>query len=305
MRDTEFSVVITCYNKADTIARAIRSAREQVLPAAEIVVVDDESTDASWAAITAESGVKALRTGTNCGPLGATLLGLRAAGGRFIVTLDGDDELQPEALSVFAAIPGLDDTVCARGNQFHKGETGTGTVASVHPVVRRTFRPARWIAFSKGTGSSSMMFPRRIVQDCPHPFPRLFVQDHILPGLYSFGASRFVMLRNQTHLVSGHRNADNVTNNAPQLLHDRLLAMREFLRVQAADEGWNSVGALMLRGQLVDSLRKYPRRLGMDPAISARALGPGFNPARLEARIEETTAAMRAAFAIRYAPGQF
>jgi hypothetical protein len=113
------------------------------------------------------------------------------------------------------------------------------------------------------------------------------------------------MLRNQTHLVTGHRNADNVTNNAPQLLHDRLLAMHEFLRVQAADEGWNSVGALMLRGQIVDSLRKYPRRLGMDPAISARALGPGFNPARLDARIEETTAAMRAAFAIRHAPGQF
>lgn len=88
----EASIVITCYNKEQYIGDAIESALRQTVPA-EVIVVDDRSTDGSWGIIS-KGRVKAIRTRRNTGSAAkARNLGVQKARGRFVVCLDGDDVL--------------------------------------------------------------------------------------------------------------------------------------------------------------------------------------------------------------------
>jgi glycosyltransferase involved in cell wall biosynthesis len=90
------SVVIPCYDQGRFLAEAIASAVDQSEPAAEVVVVDDGSTD-DTGDVARAAGVRCLRQ-QNRGLAAARNTGWRAARGDFIVFLDADDRLRPEAL---------------------------------------------------------------------------------------------------------------------------------------------------------------------------------------------------------------
>jgi glycosyltransferase involved in cell wall biosynthesis len=91
------SVVITCYNHAPFIGEAVESVLGQRGPRAEVVVVDDGSTDDSAAVAEGFEGVRFIRQ-RNRGVAAARNAGLAASGGRYVVFLDGDDRLLPGAL---------------------------------------------------------------------------------------------------------------------------------------------------------------------------------------------------------------
>ncbi|WP_439575011.1 glycosyltransferase family 2 protein [Phreatobacter sp.] len=103
------SVVITCFNYEAFICEAIDSVLEQEGVTFEIIVVDDGSTDGSWAKVqTYGDRVTAIRI-ANGGPLKASMTGFRQARGRFIYFLDADDRLVPGAFRAIA--PHLVDKV--------------------------------------------------------------------------------------------------------------------------------------------------------------------------------------------------
>ena len=95
------SVIIPAYNCRQTIDRALRSVESQTLPASEIVVVDDGSTDgtadllAGWE----RSGRLRLVRQPNGGPSPARNHGVREARGPWVAFLDADDEFVPDALA--------------------------------------------------------------------------------------------------------------------------------------------------------------------------------------------------------------
>jgi glycosyltransferase involved in cell wall biosynthesis len=95
-KDPKIAVVITCFNYEKYIGRAIQSVAGQSAEAYEIVVIDDGSTDGSWAAIE-KSGVPAFRI-RNSGQREACLYGLSKTRAPFVLFLDADDELAPGAL---------------------------------------------------------------------------------------------------------------------------------------------------------------------------------------------------------------
>ncbi len=97
-----FSAIIPTYNRAALVGRAIRSAVEQVLPSdgeVEVIVVDDESTDAT-PAVAAEFGsrITYLRQ-ANRREGAARNTGAARAAGRYFAFLDSDDYWLPGKLA--------------------------------------------------------------------------------------------------------------------------------------------------------------------------------------------------------------
>lgn len=93
------TIGITCYNAESTISRAIASALAQEWPDAEIVIVDDCSTDASVQAvqdaIKGHANARLIVHETNTGPAGARQTILDNAKGDFLAFFDDDDESLP------------------------------------------------------------------------------------------------------------------------------------------------------------------------------------------------------------------
>lgn len=90
------SVVIPAFNCAEWIGRALQSLHCQTRLADEIIVVDDASTDNLREAVHAP--VRYIRHEFNCGLSAARNTGARMAVGDYLVFLDADDELVPDAL---------------------------------------------------------------------------------------------------------------------------------------------------------------------------------------------------------------
>lgn len=101
MSSATVSVVIPCYNQGRFLAEAIESVLRQTRPPAELVVVDDGSTDETAAVARRYPGVRYVRQ-RNQGLASSRNAGLRRTGGEYLVFLDADDRLRPDALEVGA-----------------------------------------------------------------------------------------------------------------------------------------------------------------------------------------------------------
>lgn len=99
------SVVLPVHNRADVLARAIRSVLDQRLTDFELVVVDDGSTDDSAAVARSfhDDRIKLIELGSNRGGNAARNAGVRAARAPLIAFLDSDDTYLPEKLDSVAA----------------------------------------------------------------------------------------------------------------------------------------------------------------------------------------------------------
>ena len=91
------SVVIPCYNQGRFLPDAIESARHQTHGAVEIIVVDDGSEDDSRA-VARRYGVRYIRQ-RHAGAPAARNTGLRESRGEFLIFLDADDRLLPQAVA--------------------------------------------------------------------------------------------------------------------------------------------------------------------------------------------------------------
>lgn len=100
-RDTRLaaSVIIPCYNQAAFVGQAIESAFAQSPRTTEVIVVDDGSTDSTADVVQGYPAVRLIRQ-PNAGVSAARNAGLAAARGDFVVFLDADDELLPDAVEI-------------------------------------------------------------------------------------------------------------------------------------------------------------------------------------------------------------
>jgi hypothetical protein len=92
------SVVIPCFEQAHFLGTAIESVLAQDHPDLELIVVDDGSPDNVGAVAGSYPGVRCLRQ-ENGGLAAARNAGLAEARGEFVLFLDADDRLLPEAIA--------------------------------------------------------------------------------------------------------------------------------------------------------------------------------------------------------------
>lgn len=96
------SVIVPAWNAERTLERAVRSIQQQTYQNLEIIVVDDGSTDATWALAqrlqTADTRIKTIHRTMNGGVSAARNEALRAARGDFIYLVDSDDSVAAAAI---------------------------------------------------------------------------------------------------------------------------------------------------------------------------------------------------------------
>jgi glycosyltransferase involved in cell wall biosynthesis len=105
------TVVIPCFNQARFLPAAVASVRAQRYPHVDCIVVNDGSTD-DTAAVAEKLGVRLLEQ-INSGVSEARNAGLAAARSGFVVFLDADDELLPDAVAAGAGTLGADPSAAA------------------------------------------------------------------------------------------------------------------------------------------------------------------------------------------------
>ena len=115
------SFVIPCHNESGNLRALIGSIHETMAggESYEVVVTDDRSTDDSWVLLTEMAAkdprIRGQRFERNCGQSAALWAGMKAARGRYIVTLDADLQNDPkDAPKLLAALKDFD---CACGSR--------------------------------------------------------------------------------------------------------------------------------------------------------------------------------------------
>lgn len=132
------SVVLPAKNEAEGLARTLPALREQ-WPQAEVIVVDDGSTDAT-AAVAAEHGARVLSSPYSMGNGAAIKRGARAATGEVIVFMDADGQHS-------AAHMGLLLDKLAEGYDMVVGARDSSGQANLHRGFANAFynRLASWM----------------------------------------------------------------------------------------------------------------------------------------------------------------
>jgi glycosyltransferase involved in cell wall biosynthesis len=114
------SICVPAYNEAENLPLlydAIFKVVDPINLPTELILVDDASTDDTWRQIQSlvdrDSRVRGLRFRANCGETAASDAGMRAARGRYVMTMDADLQNDPKDIPAFmAALAQGHDCVC-------------------------------------------------------------------------------------------------------------------------------------------------------------------------------------------------
>jgi glycosyltransferase involved in cell wall biosynthesis len=266
------SVVIPCFGQGHFLGEAIESVLAQSYPHLEILVVDDASPDNASRIASRYPGVRCVRR-ENAGMAGARNLGLRSTSGDFLVFLDSDDRLLPNAIET-----GMDvlekhpECAAAIGTYRRVAQDGTPIVTHEQPIVRREH-------YARLMTENWAGFPARAVY-------RRAVFEHVggfdrdLDAAADFGlnleiARRFPVWSHGALVAEHRKHGDNSSGDAARMLSQTLAAIRrqrgyakrspELHRAyKTACKHWKAYYGELLVGQIGQSLRE--RELG-------RALG--------------------------------
>jgi biofilm PGA synthesis N-glycosyltransferase PgaC len=113
---SNLTAIVPAYNEAETVAATVHSLREQTLAPADIIVVDDCSTDAT-AEIAAAAGATVVRPPANTGSkAGAQSFALGTVETEFVIAVDADTTLAADGIERLATAFGDSEVAAASGS---------------------------------------------------------------------------------------------------------------------------------------------------------------------------------------------
>ena len=141
----ELSVVVPVYRSAGTLRELVARLDATLTPllgadAWEVVLVDDESPDDSWAVLTALAEgfpqVRLVQLMRNFGQHNAIMCGFHQAAGRLVATIDDDLQHEPESL------PRLIEALRAAGTTWSTASTTPRSTAAAGTSAPRSSTPS-------------------------------------------------------------------------------------------------------------------------------------------------------------------
>jgi glycosyltransferase involved in cell wall biosynthesis len=186
----ELSVAIPVFNEAASLP-ALREALEATLKSLglsyEIILIDDGSSDTSWAAIAdwcaANPHVRGLRLARNFGKEAALSAGLYAARGQAVVLMDSDLQHPPSVIADFVAKwrEGYEMVYAVRASR--SGDSAVRRSAT--HAFYRLFRRVAEVDLPPGAGDFRLI-DRRVVDT----LNRLPERLRFMKGLYAWAGAR-------------------------------------------------------------------------------------------------------------------
>jgi glycosyltransferase involved in cell wall biosynthesis len=290
------SVVIPCSGQAHFLAEAIESVLAQTYPHLEVLVVDDASEDNASRIAARYPGVRCVR-GENRGMAGARNFGIRNTSGDFLVFLDSDDRLTPNAIEFgLEALEKHPESAAAIGTYQRIAQDGAPIKTHDQPIVRREH-------YARLLTENWAGFP-------PRALYRRAVFEHVdgfdagLDAAADFGLNleiaRQFPVWSHGALVAEHRkHGDNSSGDAARMLRQTLEAVRKqrpytrrdpelSVAYKTARKRWKAYYGELLVAQIGESLRqrhygkalretttlarRYPRGLLRVPGARRRPL---------------------------------
>ena len=215
------SVIVPIYNKEQYVESCLKSLLSQDCNAFDIVVVDDGSTDCSGAICDemakTDNRIRVIHT-PNCGVTAARRRGVEESKRPFIMFVDSDDELPPQAIkTLYEAMEReqADEVVGVYRTQNGRiGDSGRRGLQDPYSMiddllaVRNPFCILWGIIFRKDLLDGCLNTPREVIEredilmqiKCLMKHPRVtFIPDHVyiynegLPNNRQMGIDRIIL----------------------------------------------------------------------------------------------------------------
>lgn len=218
------SVVIPCYNHGRFLGEAIQSALDQAYPRVEIIVVNDGSTDETSRVVATFPTVQRV-VQDNRGLAAARNAGLARCRGEFVVFLDADDRLMPDAIAVGAGLLRRDSSL-----GFVAGHSRLISRDGVpQPTTNRAVEPGddAFAALLRRNGlrnPATVMF-RRVIVDALGGFAR-GVDACADYELYLRISRNHPVLFHEAVVADYRRHGENMSNNSARMLREGLTVLR-------------------------------------------------------------------------------
>src|SRR5580698_9998527 len=237
MNTPTVSLVTATFNRAELLPRVWESLRNESLPF-EWIVVDDASTDSTEAVVRAfrDPRIVFVSLKHNQGTNAARNAGVRAARGQFVIFLDSDDELAPNALA--SAMSSL--------------EGASPNIGALLMIAQPAFAPKHNATLPDGEvlNEEDLIIRNRLRRDRAVIYRRAVFENQMLPEefrgvefVFVFGITRwwdYLVVNAPLTLV--HRQNDNLSRPQSITNNSRGIA-----------EGWASV----IRNHAI-ILRRHP-----------------------------------------------
>ena len=218
------SVIIPCYNHAHFLGEAISSVINQIYPHIEIIVVDDGSTDDTEQVAKAYPNIRYVRQ-DNLGLSRARNVGLSHSKGAYIVFLDADDCLFPNAIDVgFLALASRNDCALAFGLFVN-----IGISQGIGKISRATNYNYKGLLQRNFIGNPGSVFYRRSVFTEIGEFDEANspAADY---DLYLRVARQFPILCHHQLVVQYRKHGANMSNNARLMLASTVTVLKKQLQ---------------------------------------------------------------------------
>lgn len=287
----KISIVVPVYNVAEVMRRCVESVLPQMSDGAELILVDDGSTDGS-ARICDEyaeaPGVSVIHK-PNGGLSSARNAGIDAAKGDYLLFLDGDDYLRPGSIRLLAELArrsGKFDFIQFRYDEVtdYSDRRAAGPVSGLSEVTdRRRMFELKFQLGGIGASACTKLIARDVF-DTLRFKEGIIHEDEEFTGRMINRANRAIYISNQLYMYVQRSGSIITSRFSPKRL-DIIPVLESQIEILSGN-GYDDL-ALLVRNKLFTALTLMyvdARRANMKESVrtitrTARAILPSVQPA--------------------------